>query len=174
VTKVYERLINNLELEEDGEEIATLINDLLAADEADLLKLHLAEAEADLQAAAQEVELTPREEAADRVVSEHGEPLSAGDLVDLVENEYDEVGEQFQSLRHRSHASDILNRLVEKGLLGKIRHRGSVYYVDPEEAVRNWFKRHGDPEEFVATELAEETGLPLPAVKDILTRIDTP
>ena len=172
--KVYQRLVNNLELEADGEEIAALLNRLLSADEADLLKLHLAEAEADLQTVAQETELTPREEAANRVVSEHGEPLSAGDLVALVEDEYEEVGEQFQSLRHRSHASDILNRLVEKGLLGKIRHRGSVYYVDPEEAVRNWFKSHGDPEEFVATELAEETGLPLPTVKDILTRIDKP
>jgi DNA-binding IclR family transcriptional regulator len=104
------------------------------------------------------------------MLREHDDPVSASDAARLAaeDGEFPEVGEAHRSLRHRSHISSVLNDLVDAGYLGKLRHGGSIYYVEPKEAIRRWIVDHGDPDELPVNQIAEETGLPLPTVIDLL------
>lgn len=170
--KEFERLVRNLEIEEDGKEIAKKINKLLI-DDPNSLKLYITRALEEIEQA-QETELTRREESVLRVVKDVEKPVSATGLTELVTDEYEEVGEEYRSLHHRSHASSILNDLVNKGLLGKMRYRNKVYYVEPEESLRQWLKDHEveEEDELSIKKISEDTEMPLQTVKEELKNID--
>ncbi len=50
-------------------------------------------------------------------------------------DKYGNVIAEYPSLRHRTHASSVLNSLVSKRTLGKIKIGNSYYFTTPVEAV---------------------------------------
>ncbi|MEA3282109.1 MAG: reverse transcriptase N-terminal domain-containing protein [Euryarchaeota archaeon] len=75
------------------------------------------------------------------------------------------MGDRYSSLRHKTHASSVLNSLVSKGSLGKIKIRPSYYFTTPEEAVIECLKRRGEePDRCSSVRIAGETGVPLAVV----------
>jgi len=173
--KEFTRLVNNLELEADGPQIARLINQILTNDDADLLKIYLTQARAETEKLHANHQLSEVEELVRQVVDELGEPPSAGDVAEHIDSERPAILETSKSLRHRSHVSDVLNQLVAKGELGKLRHKQTVYYVPPKEAVRQWKQQKGYDEEIpveeIIDDLAEETGLPVGQAQRLLTEV---
>ncbi len=170
--KEFKRLINNLELENDGTDIANKINKLLL-DDPKSLKLYLSRALEEIQQS-QDVELTRREESVLRIVKNTDNPLTASEIPELLDDQFRDIKEEFKSLQHRSHVSSILNKLVDLGLLGKMKYRNKVYYVEPEEAVREWLKNHGGVKEenISIKRISENTGLPLQSVKEVLDNMN--
>lgn len=63
----------------------------------------------------------------------------------------------------------MLNALVSKGLLGKIKIGKSFYFTSPEEAVIECLKRRGEePNLCPAVRIAEEIGMSLAVVLEVI------
>ncbi|WP_318566953.1 hypothetical protein [Salinigranum marinum] len=173
--KEFKRLVSNLELEEDGAKVARLINQVLTNDDAALLKIYLTQARAETKKLHTDHQLSEAEEMVRQVVAELDDPPSAGDVAKYIERQRPDIVEESKSLRHRSHVSKVLNRLVAKGELGKLRHNQTIYYVSPKEAVRQWKQQRGYdgeiPVEQVINEVVEETGLPIGQAQQILSEL---
>jgi hypothetical protein len=173
--KEYQRLVNNLELEEDGAVLARYINQILTNDNSDLLKLYLTQAHQETERLRATPKLSDKESAVLQVVTDASDPLTAGDVADRIETDYPDYAEAYKSLTHRTHVSKTLNRLVAKAKLGKLRHKKTVFFVTPKEAVRHWKQRHGYETEIsvdkITEELVEETGLPVGTAQQLLKEI---
>ena len=93
------------------------------------------------------------------------QPLTAGEVSDA-------MGAAHPSLRHRTHASSVLNSLVSKGVLGKIKVGQSYYFTTPKEAVMECMKKRGEePGRCPPVSIADETGVPLAAVLEVIGRL---
>lgn len=173
--KEFTRLVNNLELEDDGPEIARLINQILTNDDAGLLKIYLTQARTETERLQADHPLSEQEELVRQVVTEMEDPPSAGDVAEHIDAERPDIIETSKSLRYRSHVSGVLNQLVAKGELGKLRHNQTVYYVSPKEAVRHWKQQKGYDDEIpvdeIIDDLAEQTGLPVGQAQGLLTEL---
>ena len=83
-----------------------------------------------------EVRLTKLEEVAKDIVLKMKRPITAEEVSEKAEGKH-------RSLKHPSHTSGILNSLVNKEILGKVRIMGRVYFTIPREAVMDQLKRRG-------------------------------
>jgi len=158
-----ERLIALLKTDEAGEDLARLISQLLIETrKRDILLIKLHEIQKEMDTLSREVKLSRAEEALRSVVLRAKKPLTVQEITT-------QVGDQFRSLRHSSHASSVLNALVEKGVIGKFKFGHNYYFTSPREAVNEQLKRRGEiPKECSPAEIAEATGMPLSAILDAL------
>ena len=166
MTSSIEKLAALLKMEENGEEIAHLLNKLLIDDRGrDVLLVKLNSVEREMSTLGLEVKLSKPEEVIRSIVRSERKPLTAQEVAAKVETQY-------RSLKHTSHASAVLNSLVRKGILGKFKHDYNYYFTSPREAVNEQLKRRGEtPEECSPVEIAEETGMPLAVVLDAIREL---
>ena len=116
----------------------------------------------ELKAIDQEITFTPMEQSVLEFVIATKQSLSASEVSKGMSAEY-------PSLRHRTHASSVLNSLASKGVLGKIKVGQSYYFTTPEEAVMECLKRRGEePDRCSPVRIADETGMPLTAVLEVI------
>lgn len=160
------RLKALLELEEDGEEIAAIIAGFLVDEEKkDIFRPWLNEVKSQLQMRDVEIRLTDPEEAVKSLVLEARMPVTTQDVAD-------KLGENFPSLKYRTHTSAALNSLVSKGVLGKYKDGYSFYFTTPREAVMVRLKKRGeDTINCKPSKIAQETGMPLATVMDVLDEL---
>lgn len=121
-----------LQVDEDGDWFASKLNQYLVEEnKRELLKQKLSEIEDTDLSVNRDITLTQSEADVLRIVQDANKPLAAFDITK-------ESGPGIvDSLKYRQHASATLNRLVEKGLLGKFRGRGrSTYFALPRDAVK--------------------------------------
>ncbi len=82
------------------------------------------------------------------------------------------MGDEFQSLKHVSHASVVLNSLVGKGVLGKFKFGYNYHFTSPKEAVNEQLKRRDEiPQDCSPAEIAKETAMPLAVVLDAIEEL---
>ena len=82
------------------------------------------------------------------------------------------LADRFASFKYRSHASSIMNSLVAKGLVGRIRVGREVAYATPKEAVMWALKVLGKlPQECNPKDVADLTGLPIVKVVEVLEEL---
>ena len=157
------RLETLLQTDSDGQEIAGLLNELLVnSKKRTILLLRLHEIGREILTLRSEVRLTKLEEVARDIVLGVKKPITAEEVSERAEGKY-------RSLRHPSHTSTILNSLVSKGILGKIRIAGRVYFTTPREAVMGQLKTRGEtPQECSPLEIVGTTGVPLAVVLEII------
>jgi len=119
------------------------------------------------EAEVRDVSLTDRETAViNHIIEGRNEDLlSASDIADHATSGKYDIGSEYSSLKHRSHVSDTLNSLLDKGQVGKIESGGTTYYTTPKAAIRHWLTERGMPEEVPIVELAEDTGVPVVTAK---------
>lgn len=164
--KHFQRLLQNLLLEDNPAELAKRINHLLS-ENAEVLEIYLAKAEGDLMTIEEE-DLSEDKRALLQVLHSFDRPVTATEVAESVESDFPEFAEQHGSLTYRSHVSSKLSELVDENLLGKIRFGNTVHYGAPKEAVRSWMKDHGNPQSPAIDDIAEDTGLSLPVVHSLI------
>lgn len=82
------------------------------------------------------------------------------------------LADRFASFKYRSHASAIMNSLVDKGLVGRIKIGREIAYATPKEAVMWALKVLGKlPRECNPKDIADLTGLPLVKVIEVLEEL---
>ncbi|MBU4374774.1 MAG: hypothetical protein KKD69_02095 [Euryarchaeota archaeon] len=164
--KSIEKLKALLELEENGGEIAEdLANILVDERKKSLFKAKLEEIKKELATSAQEVKLTPMEEAVRDMVLGIRMPVTAQEVSE-------KIGDRYPSLKYRTHASAALNSLVSKGILGKFKVGYSYYFTSPKEAVMELMKRRGEElGKCSPAEIAKETGMPLSKVLSVIEEL---
>jgi hypothetical protein len=152
-----------LELDEQGEEIAEIISGMLVDEsERNMFVARLAEIRNQLQAMDAKAILTDAEDAVRRFVVEAKRPVTTQEVAE-------KIGPEFPSLKYRTHASATLNSLVSKGVLGKFKEGYSYYFTTPREAVMvHLKKREEEPGRCSPAEIAEETGMPLGTVLNVI------
>lgn len=155
-----------LEVDEEGEKIADMLNKLLIEDrKRNILYYKLVEMQKQFSTLGQEIKLTKSEEAVKDLVLKIKKPLTSQDVAD-------KIGENYKSIKYRTHASSTLNSLVSKGVLGRIKQGYVYYYTNPKEAVIEQLKRRGEtPDKCSPEEMAEESGMPINAVFDVLEEL---
>ncbi len=155
-----------LELDEQGEEIAEIIAGMLVDErKRNIFVTRLGEIRNQLQVMDARVELTQAEDAVMRFVMDAKRPLTTRDVAE-------NIGEQFPSLKYRTHTSAALNSLVSKGILGKYKDGYSYYFTSPREAVLEQLKKRGEePGRCSLSEITEETGMPLGTVLNVLEEL---
>lgn len=83
--------------------------------------------------------LTDSEQRLYKIVSDLSAPGSISRVIDVINEEYPEFGEDYGSYDERSWLNRKLNTLAENGLIGKFRDgRTVVYTAEVSEAVRHW------------------------------------
>ena len=109
------------------------------------------------------VKLTPAEREAYKLVQQKG-VVTYEDLKQL--------SDKFASFKHRSHTSAIMNSLVDKGLVGKIKLGRDLAYATPKEAVI-WALKMLDqlPRECNPKVVSDLTALPLIKVVEVLKEL---
>jgi len=154
-----------LRTDEAGEELASLLSELLFnTQRRNLLLIKLNEIRKEM-ATLRDVRLTRAEEMLRSIVLDARKPLTAPEITA-------KVGDEFRSLKHTSHASVVLNSLVGKGILGKFKFGYNYHFTSPKEAVNEQLKRRDEiPQECSSAEIAEETGMPLPVVLDAIEEL---
>lgn len=110
------------------------------------------------------------------VVEEMGSPQSAGEIVDLIDEEYPALKDEFKSAQHRPWVSTQLNELVEKGLVGRFRDGRTVRYISsPSEAIRHWALHNSrfveDLEQSDVMDIANDTGMPVRTTREALSEM---
>lgn len=155
-----------METDEDGEKIAELINKWLVDEtRRNIFIMKLMEIDKELKKLEQEVKLTKAEEMVKDIVTKEKKPLTMEEIMQ-------KLGDEYKSLKYRTHLSATLNSLVKKGVLGKMRYGRSVYFMEANEAVVEAMKRRGEtPYECSPNEIADETGLPLNVVMDVIKNL---
>ena len=155
-----------LRTDEAGEELASLLSELLFdTRRKNLLLLTLNEIRTQMSTL-REVSLTPAEEMLRSIVLGARKPPTVQEITA-------KVGDGFQSLKHVSHAYVVLNSLVGKGVLGKFKFGYNYYFTSqPKEAVNEQLKRRDEtPQECSPAEIAKETGMPLAVVLDAIEEL---
>ena len=161
-----ERLKALLKTDEAGEEIVRILNEFLVdSRKRNVLLLKLNEIRKEMSKLSLEVKLTRSEEVLRGIVLGAKKPLTSQEVSA-------QVGNEFRSLKHVSHASTVLNSLVSKGVLGKFKFGHNYYFTSPRETVNEQLKRRGEtPQECSPAEIAEETGMPLAIVLDAVEEL---
>ena len=152
--------------EEEGEAIASLLNEFLIDDiKKNTLLVRLKEIKGEVAALGQEVKLTEAEEEIRNIVLAEKKPIVAEEVAKKTLGRY-------KSLRHTTHTLKTLESLTRKGVLGKFKRERFFYFTTPKEAVMQALKKRGEtPEECSPTEIAKETGMPLYVVLDIIAEL---
>jgi len=158
-----EELFEILKKHENGEKIALLLLDYLSDERKSNLLITTLASLRDEIAKYEHIKLTPAEKEAYKLVLEKG-CVTFEDLSKL--------SVKFASFKHRSHTSVIMNSLVEKGLIGKIKLGKETIYATPKEAVLWALKEIGKmPTECNPKEISELTGLPIVKVLEVLDEL---
>jgi len=158
-----EKLAGLLSADEYGDVIAETLVAILAEDrKRNIFVAKLQELKNEVKAIDQAITLTPMERGVLDFVLVKKQPLNASEVSEG-------MGGRYSSLRHRTHASSVLNSLVSKGSLGKIKIGPSYYFTTPEEAVIEGLKRRGEePDRCSPVRIAGETGMPLAVVLEVI------
>ena len=158
-----EKLAGLLSADEYGDVIAETLVEILAEErKRNIFVAKLQEVRNETKAIDQEITFTPMERGVLDFVLAGKQPLNASEVSDG-------LGLMHPSLRHRTHASSVLNSLVSKGVLGKIKVGHSQYFTTPVEAVMECLKKRGEePDRCSPVRIAEETGMPLAAVLEVI------
>lgn len=164
-----EKLAGLLSADEYGDVVAEMLVEILAVEQnRNIFIVKLQELANELKVIEQEITFTPMEEIVLDFVLSEKQPLTAGEVSDR-------MGVAHPSLRHRTHASSVLNSLVSKGALGKIKVLGNIkitpsyYFTSPEEAVMECLKmRSEEPARCSPVRIADEIGMPLAAVLELI------
>ena len=158
-----EKLAGLLSADEYGDVIAETLVEILAEErKRNIFVAKLQELANEVKAIDQEITLTPMERSVLDFVLASKQPLNASEVSDG-------AGLRYPSLRHRTHASRVLNSLVLKGVLGKIKVGQSYYFTTPEEAVMECLKRRDEePDRCSPVRIAAETGMPLAVVLEVI------
>jgi len=158
-----EKLAGLLSADEYGDVVSEILVEILAEErKRNIFVVKLQEIASELKAIDQEIRLTPMEQNVLDFVIATKQPLNAGEVSDA-------MGAEYPSLRHRTHASSVLNSLVSKGVLGKIKVGQSYYFTTPVEAVMECLKKRGEePDRCSPVRIAEETGMPLAVVLEVV------
>ena len=148
-----------LRADEAGEELASLLSELLFnTQRRNLFLIKLNEIRKELSTL-REVRLTRAEEMLKSIIL-GGKPLTAPEITA-------KVGDEFPRLKHTSHCSVELNSLLGKGVVGRFKLGYNFYYTSPKEAINEQLKRRGEtPQECSPVEIVKETGMPLAVVLD--------
>ena len=157
-----EELCEKLRSMEDGESVALLILDYLSSEKKKYALVSLlATFRGDLEERHRQVKLTKTERAVYELVKSYG----AVTIDDVIEN----LGKEYDALKYRTHASDALNSLVRKGLIGKIAYGKKVLFLTPEEAVIQAMKDLDMlPTKCNLQKIADHTNLPIAVVLRII------
>ncbi len=161
-----EKLIALLRTDEEGEEIALLLNEFLIDDrKKNALIVRLKEIKAEVAPLAQEITLTEAEEEIRNIVLTEKKPIIAEEVAKKTSG-------RFKRLRHATHTLRTLDSLTSKGVLGKFRQDRFYYFTTPKEAVMQALKKRGEtPDECSPNEIARETGMPLYVVLDVIAEL---
>ena len=156
-----------LRTDEAGEELASLLSELLFdTRRRNVLLVKLNEIRKELST---QVRLTRAEEVLRSIVLDARKPLTAKEITAKVTAK---VGDDFRSLKHKSHASVALNSLVGKGMLGRFQFGYNCYYTSPREAINEQLKRRNEsPQDCSPAEIAKETTMPLAVVLDAIEEL---
>ena len=154
-----------LRTDEAGEELASLLSELLFdTRRRNVLLVKLNEIRTQMSTL-REVRLTRAEEMLRSIVLGARKPPTVQEITA-------KVGDEFQSLKHVSHAYVVLNSLAGKGVLGKFKFRYNYHFTCPKEAVNEIIKRRNEsPQECSPAEIAKETGMPLAVVLDAIEEL---
>ncbi|MBU4075301.1 MAG: BlaI/MecI/CopY family transcriptional regulator [Euryarchaeota archaeon] len=152
-----------LELDEEGEKIAEVIAGMLVDDrKRNFFVTRLVEIGSQLRGMDAKLELTEAEDAVMHFVVDAKRPLTTTEVSES-------IGNDFPSLKYRTHTSAALNSLVSKGILGKYKDGYSFYFTTPREAVMvKLKKREEEPGKCSPAEIAKETGMPLGTVLNVI------
>ena len=157
------RLMALLEIDDQGEQIASLLNQALIDDrKRHVLLARLRELQDDMRVVEQDIVLTQSEREVLAIVQDAMKPTTTAEVQSLAKG---------RSLReYRQHTSAALNALVGKGLLGKVSLAGrQVYFAPARDAVRHALTQLGQtPDEFDPQRIASVTGLRLGVVLEIV------
>ena len=158
-----EKLAGLLSADEYGDVVAETLVEILAEDrKRNIFVAKLQDLRNELKAIDQEISFTPMEQSVLDFMLATKQSLSA---VEVSRG----MGAEYPSLRHRTHASSVLNSLVSKGLLGKIKMGKSFYFTSPEEAVLECLKRRGEElDRCSPARIADETGMSLEVVLEVI------
>jgi Fe2+ or Zn2+ uptake regulation protein len=158
-----EKLAGLLSADEYGDVVSEMLVEILAEErKRNIFVVRLQELANELKAIDQEIRLTPMEQGVLGFVIATKQPLNASEASDG-------LGAEYPSLRHRTHASSVLNSLVSKGVLGKIKVSSSQYFTTPAEAVMECLKKRGEePDRCSPVRIADETGMPLAVVLEVI------
>jgi len=161
-----EKLAGLLSADEYGDVVAEMLVEILAEErKRNIFVVRLQEVRNEVKAIDQEITFTPMERSVLDFVLAGKQPLNASEVSDG-------MGAEYPSLLHRTHASSVLNSLVSKGVLGKIKVGRSYCFTSPEEAVMECLKRRGEePDRCSPVRIAAETGMPLAAVLEVIGRL---
>ncbi|HJH28397.1 MAG TPA: hypothetical protein C5S51_01685 [Methanosarcinaceae archaeon] len=156
-----EKLAGLLSADEYGDVIAEILVEILAENrKRNIFVVKLQDLKNEVKAIDQEIRFTPMEQSVLDFVLATKQPLSTAEVSEG-------MGAKYPSLRHRTHASSVLNSLVSKGSLGKIKMGKSFYFTSPVEALLECLKQRGeDMDDCSPVRIAEETGMPLAVVLD--------
>jgi len=158
-----EKLVGLLSADEYGDLVSELLVEILAEErKRNIFVVELQELANELKAIDQEIRLTPMEQDVLDFVVATKQSLSASEVSRG-------MGTEYPSLRHRTHASSVLNSLVSKGVLGKIKAGPGYYFTTPVEAVMASLKKRGEePDSCSPSRIADETGMPLVVVLEVI------
>ena len=161
-----EKLIALLKTDEEGEEIAAMLNEFLIDDNKKYtLLVRLKEIKAEVATLGQETTLTEAEEEIRNIVLAEKKPIIAEEVAKKTSG-------MFKRLKHTTHALRTLDSLASKGVLGKFRQDRFYYFTTSKEAVMQALKKRGEtPDECSPNEIARETGMPLYVVLDIIAEL---
>jgi hypothetical protein len=154
----------------------------LAANDPELLQELLADAGYLPTANAESVskqgveDLSPPERRLHEALTDMGSPRSTEEIIELLQEDHPDVIEEYQSAKHRPWVSTKLNGLVDAGVFGRFRDGRTVRYVPSiTEAVRHWALHNNQfVEDLVRSDartIADDTGMPTPAVRDAIEQI---
>jgi len=158
-----EKLAGLLSADEYGDVVSEMLVEILADErKRNIFVAELQELANELKVIDQEIKLTPMEQDVLEFVIATKQSLSASEVSKG-------MGAEYPSLRHRTHASSVLNSLVSKRVLGKIKAGPSYYFTTPDEAVMECLKQRGEePDSCSPVRIADETGVPLVMVLEVI------
>ncbi len=158
-----EKLAGLLSADEYGDVISEMLVEILADErKRNIFVAKLQDVRNEAKAIDQKITFTRMEQSVLNFMLEAKQPLNAGEVSDG-------LGAEYPSLCHRTHASSVLNSLVSKRTLGKIKIGNSYYFTTPKEAVMECLKKRGEePDRCSLVRIAEETGMPLAVVLEVI------
>jgi len=153
-------------MDEKGEKIAGLLSSYLADDQLrNLFLARLSEFQKGVLKMGQEQRLTKREQVVSEFILAHEKPFTAEEAAKALKGQYKALG-------HRTHAANLLNALVEKGVLGRYKVGYHYYYTTPKEAVMQILaQREEIPGKCSPTEISKSIGMPLEKVLEVLKEL---
>ncbi|MCD4844394.1 MAG: hypothetical protein K8R25_07910 [Methanosarcinales archaeon] len=158
-----EKLAGLLSADEYGDIIAETLVEILAEErKRNIFVTKLQDLKNEVRTIDRKITFTPMEQSVLDFVIAMKQPLNASEVSKG-------MGAVYSSLQHRTHASSVLNTLVSKGVLGKIKIGHSYYFTSPDEAVRESLKKRGEePDRCSPVRIGDETGLPLAVVLEVI------